>query len=425
MPAQSGPTQEALLVCVGPNPSCADLIKAVQKMASEAKAEWFAVYVETPKMLRLPAAERSRAVYNLRLAEQLGAETVTLRGSQIAAEIIDFARQRQIATIVAGKPTRHRWGDLLSRSPVDELVRLSGEIDVLVTTGAPGEQKEAAVLVQPKPVRLPGYEVGLLYVTLATGVCFLMYPYFDLPNLIMVYLLAVMVTAVHCGRGPAILNALLSVLTFDFCFVPPRWSFTVEDTRYFVTFAVMFLVAVVIGHLTSLIKRQAEAARLQERQTAAMHALSRELAGTRGVEKILQVAVQHISAIFQCQVVALLPDKNQQLHAVAGDMDSVFQQHILKEMSTAQRTYDEGQIAGWGIQDSQGAENLYVPLQAADVIVGVLALRPMDPESPQWLLPEQLRLRFLESLGKQVALALSVELLQKTAVDARRSPWRT
>lgn len=364
MPARSSPTHDGLLVCVGPSPSCADLINAVQKMAADAKAEWFAVYVETPKMLRLPAAERNRAVYNLRLAEQLGAETLTLRGSRIAVEIIDFARQRQITKIVAGKPTRHRWGDFLFRSPVDDLVRLSGNINVLVTTGAPGEQ-QAPVVRQPKPMRLPDYEVGLIYIALATGLCFLMYSYFDLPNLIMVYLLAVMVTAVQCGRGPAILNALLGVLAFDFCFVPPRWSLTVEDAKYLVTFVVMFLVAVVIGHLTSLIKRQAEAARLQERQTAAMHALSRQLAGTRGVENILQVAAQHISAILQCQAVALLPDETRHLHAVAGDIDSVFHQHILKEMSVAQSTYEQGQIAGWGAQNPQGTENLYVPLQAA------------------------------------------------------------
>jgi len=230
-----------------------------------------------------------------------------------------------------------------------------------------------------------------------------------------------MVTAVHCGRGPAILNALLGVLAFDFCFVPPRWSFTVEDAGYFVTFVVMFLVAAVIGHLASLIRRQAEAARLQERQTAAMHALSRQLAGTRGREKILQVAVQHISAIFQCQVVALVPDESQRLRVVAGDMDSVFHQHILKEMSVAQWAYEQGRIAGWGTQDFQSAENLYVPLQAADVTLGVLALRPKDPESPEWLLPEQLRLRFVESLAKEVALALGVERLQEPlAVHASR-----
>jgi two-component system sensor histidine kinase KdpD len=222
-----------------------------------------------------------------------------------------------------------------------------------------------------------------------------------------------MVTAVQCGRGPAILNALLSVLAFDFCFVPPRWSLTVEDTKYVVTFVVMFLVAAVIGHLTSLIKRQAEAARLQERQTAAMHALGRQLASTRGVDEILRVAIQHISAILQCEVAALLPDETRRLHVVAGDMASVFHRHILKEMGVAQWTYEEGRIAGWGTQNSQGIENLYVPLQAADITLGVLALRPTDPASPQWLLPEQLRLQFLESLAKQVALALGVQRLQK------------
>jgi two-component system sensor histidine kinase KdpD len=421
MPTRSSPSQESFLVCVGPSASSADLIRAVQKMAAEAKADWFAVHVETPGMLRLAAVERNRAVYNLRLAEQLGAETVTLRGSRIASEIIDFSRQRQITRIVVGKPTRHRWSDVLFRSPVDELVRLSDEIDVLVTTGPPGESKEVPVLVHPKPLRLPEYEVGVIYITAATILCFLMYPYFDLPNLIMVYLLAVMVTAVQCGRGPAILNALLGVLAFDFCFVPPRWSFTVEDAKYILTFVVMFLVAVVIGQSTSLIKRQAEAARLQERQTATVHALSRRLAGTRGAEQILQVAVQYIAATFQCEVVALLPDAAKRLQAVAGDMDSVFRQHILKEMSVAQWTYEKGQIAGWGTPDSRGAENLYVPLQAADVL-GVLALRPTDPQSPEWSLPEQLRLRLLESLAKEVALALGVERLQETELGRRSSP---
>jgi two-component system sensor histidine kinase KdpD len=420
MPIESSPRPTSILVCVGPSPSSADVIRAVQKMAAELSANWVAVYVETPKMLRLPTADRNRAVSNLRLAEQLGAEAITLRGGRIAAEIVEFARHHQVAKIVAGTP-RHRWGDLLFRSPVDDLVRLCGEIEIIVTAGAPEERKQAPALVNPKPLRLPDYEVGLIYIALATVLCFLIYPYFDLPNLIMVYLLAVLITAVHCGRGPAILNALLGVLAFEFCFVPPRWSFTVEDAKYVVTFVVMFLVAAVIGQSTSVIKRQAEAARLQERQTATLHALSRDLARSRGVTTILAVAVQHVSSIFQCEVVALLPDDSKRLHAVAGDMDSVFHQHILKEMSVAQRSFETGQIAGWGTQDSQGAENLYVPLQAGDVL-GVLALRPTDPQLPEWLLPEQLRLRLLESLAKEVALALGVERLQKAGSDPRSRP---
>lgn len=408
-----------VLVCVGPSPAATDLIRAAQRLAAELQAEWFAVYVEDPRMLRLSEAERHRAVYNLRLAEQLGAETVTLRGRSIAKEIANFARQRQISKIVAGKPGRPRWQALLYGSPVDELLRLSGDIEVRLITGKPAGPEAPPSLIQPKRSRWPGYELGLGYLILASALAFLMYPYFDLPNLIMVYLLAVMVTAVQCGRGPAILNSLLSVLAFDFCFVPPRWSFTVEEAKYFVTFAVMFLVAVVIGHLASVIRRQAEAARLQERQTAAMHALSRELAGTRGVEKILQAAVQKISEIFECQVVALLPDDKGKLRAAAGDLAAVFHQDILKEFGVAQWTHETGQMAGWGTQTFADSPILYVPLPASQGALGVLALRPRDPEAENWLLPEQLRLRFLESLAKQVALALEVERLEKTALAAQ------
>jgi len=414
-------TVERILVCVGPNPACIDLIRSAQQMASRLRAEWFAVYVEDPRMLRLPEVERNRAVYNLRLAEQLGAETITLRGRAIATEIITFARRRNISKIIAGKPHRARWRDLISRSPVDELVRLSGDIDVYVLTGVPGETKESPKLVQPKGIHRPEYEMGLLYFVLATALSFLMFPYLELPNLIMVYLLAVMVTAIYCGRGPAILVSLLSVLAFDFCFVPPRFTFAVEENHYIITFGVMFLVALVISHLTTLIRRQAEAARSQERQTAAAYDLSRQLAGARDVRQILQVAVKNIAEILGCQVVALLPDEKGRVHVAAGELASVFHKDIIKEMNMAQWTYENGQMAGWGTQNSPASEILYVPLQATNATLGVLALRPRDPESPHWLLPEQFRLRFLESLTKQVALALGVEHLEKAALDAQIS----
>ena len=407
-----------LLVGVGPSPSSARLIRAAQRMAGDLKATWFAVYVETPRMLRLPEAERNHAVYNLRLAEQLGAETVTLRGRGIAPELINFARHRKVTRILAGKPAARVWKDFLFKSPVDELVRLSGEIDIEVIAGAPGEPEEAPVLAQPKTIRRPAYEMGLLYFLLATGLSFLMFPYFELSNLIMAYLVGVMVTAIHCGRGPAVLNSVLSVLAFDFFFVPPRFTFEVAENHYILTFAVMFLVALVISHLTTLIQRQAEAARLQERQTAAMHALSRELAGTRGVEEILPVAVKHLSEIFACQVAALLPDGKGGLQVAAGEA-AVFHRDVIKEFGIAQWTYDAGKMAGWGTPNLPASQNLYVPLQTPNATLGVLALRPKDPESENWLLPEQLRLRFLESLVKQVAGALEMERLEKTTLEAQ------
>jgi len=410
-------TQERLLVCVGPNPSSADVIRATKRMATSLNAEWFAVYVKTPRMVQLPEAEQSRAVQNLQLAEHLGAQTFTLFSRSMAEKIGNFARRHKITKIVAGKPNHYRWKDILFGSDVDELVRMSGEIDVHFITGEPGESKRLPVRLKAKGIRLHDYGMGLLYSILATGFSFLIYPYLELSNLMMVYLVGVMVTAIHWGRGPAILNSVFSVLAFYFFFVPVRYSFTLVETHFIFTFAVMLLVALVISHLTILIRRQAEAARCQERHTAAMHALSAQLATTRGVENILQVAVKHLQEIFECQVVALLPNENGKLNPSAGEFSAGFQD-MTRELSVAQWTYRTGQMAGWGTQTSPDSPFLYVPLQATKACIGVLALRLKDPQSELWLLPEQLRLRLLESLAKQVALALEVERLEKTALNA-------
>jgi two-component system sensor histidine kinase KdpD len=404
------PAAEKLLVCIGPNPTSAKLVHAAKRMAADLHAQWFAVYVEEPAELMSPEAKRNRVLDHLRLAEQLGAETITLTGRNIAEEIINFVRQRNITRIVTGKPRRPLWKSIFLRNPVDQLVRMSGESNVYVITGEQGEQRKATYVIRPKRISLSDYGGGFLFVILASVLCFLMYPYFDLSNLIMVYLLGVMLTATSCGRGPAILVSLVSVLAFDFFFVPPRFSFTVDEAQYIVTFMVMFLVALIISHLATMLRQQTEVARSQERQTAAMHGLSRQLASTRGIVNILQVAVRYISEIFDCQVAALLPDEagKFKLHPAVGDLSYVIGKDIVKEMTIARSAYETGQMAGWGTKTLPATEILYVPLHAADSALGLLAIRP-GGDHQRFLIPEQVNL--LESLSKQVALALEVEHL--------------
>ncbi len=142
MGENSRPTAERLLVCVGPNTSSADLIRAAKRLASSLNAEWFAVYIKTPRMARLPEVEQNQAVQNLQLAAKLGAQTFTLFSRSRAEKIVNFARQYKITKIVAGKPSHYSWIDILFGSSVDELVRMSGEIDVYFTTGEPGGPKK-------------------------------------------------------------------------------------------------------------------------------------------------------------------------------------------------------------------------------------------------------------------------------------------
>src|SRR3982750_3059888 len=102
---------ERLLVCVGPDPLSTRLVRSAARMASALHAEWLAVYVETPNLVRLPQAARDRILQTLRLAAELGAESANLSGESVAATLIELARQRNVSRIIVGKPLRPRWRD--------------------------------------------------------------------------------------------------------------------------------------------------------------------------------------------------------------------------------------------------------------------------------------------------------------------------
>src|SRR5205814_1441419 len=128
----SWPTAERILVCVGPSPFSARLVRAARRLAMALKTNWIAVYVETPRSADLPKAARDRISQTLRLAEHLGAETVTLSGANPAEEIVAYAKSRNVARIIIGKPNQPRWKEWLRRSIVDDLIRISNQIDVYV-----------------------------------------------------------------------------------------------------------------------------------------------------------------------------------------------------------------------------------------------------------------------------------------------------
>ena len=178
----------------------------------------------------------------------------------------------------------------------------------------------------------------------------------------------------------------------------------------------MFAVALAISHLTALMRRQTQTARLQERQATAMHGLSRQLAGSRGVEKIVKIAVEYISEIFDSHVVVLLPDKDGRLKIAGGDTSVVFQKDVARQLEISRKAFETVETTGWGTKHASENEIIYVPLQVADFALGVVALRPGDPE--RFLLPDQRHL--LESLVKQVALSLEVEYLAERGVPLQR-----
>ena len=259
---QTWATTERLLVCVSPSPMSPRVIRTAKRMASLMRADWIAVYVERPGAEELDAKARQRLVHNVRLAEQLGAEIVTLAGANPAEELLSYARVRNVTRIVVGKTGQAPWYRRFRRSLVDEFLRNSREIDVHVIHGVE-EPLPAAPAPHPKRASWRNYAGGLLIVA-ACGLidAAIFQAGLAEANLVMVLLLGVVFAAARYGRGPGALASLASVLLFDFFFVRPYHTFAVADTtQYLLTFAVLFGIALATSTLTARVREQAEFSR--------------------------------------------------------------------------------------------------------------------------------------------------------------------
>jgi two-component system sensor histidine kinase KdpD len=370
-------------------------------------------HVETPGRTPRSEADRDRVVQTLRLAEQLGAETVTLSGLDVTDELVSYARARNVSKIVLGKPGRPRWRETLFGSVVNDIVRKSGDIDVYVITGE-GESPRPVWRPAAEPaVDWKGHGRAVAGVAAATAVAWGMFPFFQLANLVMVYLLAVVFVATKLGRGPSILASILSVAAFDFFFVPPQFTFAVSDSEYLVTFAVMLVVALVISTLAVRVRLQADQARHRERRTAALYAVSRDLARARGADQVMAAAVRHVGELFGSAAAIFTPGEGGALALRAGGLRGA--EVDASEQAVARWVYEHAQPAGLGSATLPGARALYLPLRAAHGPVGVLAVQP--PASHRLADPDQRHL--LETFADQTALALERARLADEAQEAR------
>jgi two-component system sensor histidine kinase KdpD len=444
------PARERLLVCIGPSPFACRLVRATRRMAASLKSPWVAVHVETPNDANISDADKEQLTQTLRLAEQLGGETTTLSGQSIADELIQYARSRNATKIVVGKPKQPRWKELFHGSLVYELTRKCGDIDVYVISGDP--QPGAAPIGPQRRLPTPriGYLWALLVVLACTGLGSLLSPYLSPTNLVMIYLLGVVAVSLGLGRGPSILTTILSVAAFDFAFVPPRWTFAVRDTEYFLTFLVMLVTGLVISTLTARVQFQAESARRRERRTAALYAMSRELAATQSREQIARIAARHVMAASDVQAVVFLPDENRKLlcpalpinlsatrrpedpvetAAFAPEQGSLATSVSIvpaaadadgftlsvHDQAVARWVFEHGQTAGRGTSTLPGSEGIYLPLPTSRETVGVLGVIPSD--AARTLDIEQLHL--LEAFAGLTALALERADLEVEADQIR------
>ena len=402
---------ERLLVCVSTGTSGERLVRTARRLADELNAKWYAVYVETPADARLPQERRNRISRMMLLAEELGARPVSVPGQSVADTVLAYARRHNVTKVIVGKPVKSRWQEIFRRSVVDQLVHLSGAIDIYVVTSE----------AEPSPIKVPEgwrphrplgrYLGGLLLVMVATGLGSLIAPFISPVNLVIVYLLSVVVASIYLGRGPAVMTSLLSVAAFDFFFVPPRYTFVVSNAEYIITFFGLLAVGLVVSHFTTLVREQAELAQGREAQTAALYELGRDLTVTIGLDAIAEAIITHISETFGREVAIFLPEEEITLKVYASSPGVVIADN---EMAVATWSYQRGQVAGRGTDTLPEASMRYQPLKTTRGVVGVLGVKPAD--ASHYLSSDQRRT--LDAFANQVAMAIERARLVEQAHQA-------
>ena len=395
------PAGEHLLVCVSPSPLSERLVRSARRLAGELNAGWTALYVEAPDRLRLSEADQDQVAHTLHLAEELGGRALTLAGRSVAETVLDYARRHNVTKIVVGKPLEPRWRRLLRGSVVDQIIRAGDPVDLYVISAGSGAARpsEWAEWHPHPPWRR--YAQAMLLVLLGSLLSSVVHRFLAPTNLVMIYLLVVVAAALYLGRGPAVLAAVLSVLVFDFFFVPPYLTLAVADTEYLLTFLALLIVGLLLSDLTARVQEQVEATRRRERETGALYTLSRDLAVAVDLESVVQAVEANAGETVGREVVILLPRANDgkpldlYTHSPVATLDD-------HEMAVAVWAFEHSRPAGRGTDTLPDARLRYLPLSTARGKVGVLGVWPA--EAGRYLTPEQRRL--LEAFASLAAVAV-------------------
>ncbi|UCV04690.1 two-component system sensor histidine kinase KdpD [Dechloromonas denitrificans] len=409
-------TRDSLLACIGTGSGAEKVIRTTARIASRLEAPWHAIYIETPALQRQPEQSRHRILRNLKLAEELGAQTATLSGGEADEMAIKYARDHNLAKIVVGRNhsrLRRPW----HRSFADRIGQRAPDLDVLQVARSKNEQDSAKSIQERGDENTfeqwSAYAKAALGCALAGLAAALLFPIVELPNIVMVFLLAVVLVSMRYGRGPGVLASFLSVAIFDFAFVPPRFSFAVTDVQYLMTFGVMLAVGLITGQLTAGSKYQAKVAMRREQRVRSLYEMSRDLSAALMPEQIAEIGERFIVAELSAKAAFMLTDENDQLQpalASANGLPAV-------DMGIAQWAFDHAEAAGQGTNTLAASPILYLPLKAPMRLRGVLALEMRNTD--RLLIPEQRRL--LDTFASLIAIALErvhyVEVAQNTTVQ--------
>ncbi|WP_324699295.1 sensor histidine kinase KdpD [Novosphingobium sp. RL4] len=399
---------DRLVVAVSEQPGSLELVRAAKRMADALRAPWTAVHIETPRSARFSDGENAALADALHLATQLGGQVATLPAETVLAGLQRFAAEARATQLIVGKSSRSRWFELRHGSIVDRLVRETQGLAVhVLPTGDNAAQTPVPRLSRPRGEwgSLSGYLVSFALTAAVTLMGTQILRTGNISDLGLLYLLPVMVAATRYGLRTGVVTGLLCSIGYNFFFIPPTHTLTIEDPRNILTVLVLLGVAVVSSQLAARVRAHALQAQASAAQNGALAGFARLLTGVRTVDDLGHLLCAEIGRLLAGNAVLLMPGDDGLSQRWSWPKEAHLE---TLDLAAATWAYDNNAPAGRGSDTLTASEWLFHPLAAGGAAMGVFGLARSDARAP--VRPDQLPL--LLSLLDQAALALDRILLE-------------
>ncbi len=408
-PWKAGPR---LLAVVAPDMASEQIVRFARRLADSSHSPWVALYVETSRVL--DESKLAQITRSLALAEELGAEVVTTTDDDQVQGVLRVASQRNATQIIVGKSTGSSWR-IVRRDPfLRRLIRASGDFEICLVPARPGpvERTPGRIAAVTKSSWWP-YAISVAVVVAITVFTFCFGSKMGGPYAVaLIYLLAVVVLGSFARRGPTLMAATLSALLWNYFILPPVYAFQVAHVQDALLLGTYFVVALILGQLTTQIRAQQQGERLREEHATALYLLTRELNEAGALEQIVQRAIQNMERAFKGRVLMFKAEAEGEfqqlpLSAETSGLPAEDRQAVAWVFKHAQR-------AGKFTPDFPLAEALYAPLTTPTGVLGVISLR-----LAQSFPPTIHQFNLLDSFSQQIAFALDRHRLREISERAK------
>ncbi len=372
---------ERIVVAVSELPGADELVRAGKRLADALRGPWTAVHIETPQGGRLGDADNARLAATLHLASQLGAQVATVPAETIVEGLTRFSAEARATQLIVGKSTRSRWFELRHGSVVDRLVRETPDIAVhVLPIRAEGSRRGRA---EPSPAGKWGeprhYAVALGLVALVAVLGAVLSEAGNIANAGLLFLLPVMVAASRYGPRVGVVTSLVASLAYNFFFIPPTHTFTIQDPQNILTVLVLLGVAIASSQLAARVREQALLAQRSAAQNSSLAGFAKELTLVTEQGELGELLCQAIGRIFGVHAMLLLPEDGQlQLRAA---VPPVAQLEAI-EHAASRWTFDHNQPAGRATETLTASDWQFHPLAAGGRVIGVFGIASPDAAAP-------------------------------------------